>query len=67
MGGIGSHHVHSYAFAVAALFLSMLFPLAVLALLGGAIHERRRRHTGRPSAEPANAPLATGRLASLGD
>jgi len=67
MGGIGSHHAHSYALALAALLFSMLFPTAVLALIGGAVLERMRRIAGRPAPVSAQSPLATGKWASLGD
>jgi hypothetical protein len=66
MGGLSSHHVHPYALQSAAFLLSLLFPSAVLALLGGAAVERLRRRGGRRAAQ-ATAAFGATRLASLGD
>ena len=43
MGGLGSHHVHSYALQTAAFLGSLFLPGALLALLGGAWWEQGRR------------------------
>lgn len=67
MGGLGSHHVHPYSLQFAALLFSMLFPTALLALVGGAIRERFQRRNGRPTPTSAHPNLATSRLASLGE
>jgi hypothetical protein len=67
MGGLGSHHVHPYSLQFAALLFSMLFPTALLALVGGAIRERFQRRNGRPAPAPSHPALTTRRLASLGD
>jgi len=66
MGGIGSHHAHSYAVQAAAFLFSMLFPGSVLALIVGAVRERFVRRSGRP-VSAHHASLATTRLASLGE
>jgi hypothetical protein len=54
MGGIGSHHGHSYAAAAVAFAVSMLMPGSALALVAGAYWERyARRRVGRQSAQAA--------------
>ncbi|MDE2481355.1 MAG: hypothetical protein KGN02_04105 [bacterium] len=50
MGGLGSHHAHSYAVQTAALLVSMLVPGGVLALLVGAWVEQARRRFRTPAA-----------------
>jgi|GEM_PF-3850145 len=47
MGGLGGHHVHSYAVQAAAFVGSLVLPGALFALLGGAWAEHARRN-GKP-------------------
>jgi len=43
MGGLGHHHGHPYLVQTAAFFCSLVLPVALFALLGGAWWERARR------------------------
>jgi hypothetical protein len=59
MGGIGSHHGHSYALDTAAFFISLLMPGSALALVAGAYWEQfRRRSRARRASEQVSRSVA---------
>jgi hypothetical protein len=59
MGGLGSHHVHTYAVQTAAFLTSLLLPGFALLLVGGAYLERfRRRGPARRAVRQVTKPVA---------